>query len=205
VQVHVHARARACTHACVHARIRACTCERARAGAHARVHACACACTRTRTCACASERASAHAHAVASARVHSHALVSSHENSVNVHICVRMRVRVRVHVRVHQAALCLQRIRIGARQMLTVFTFGLAGSRFNRKATALSCCWPEICTASTDTDTCLTCTFRWVYTYRPVTHVRNGSRKLIIKKSGVRAQNSIFESTLRTRDPHLFS
>jgi hypothetical protein len=33
---------------------------------------------------------------------------------------------------------------------------------------------------------------------------RYGSRKLIIKKSGARAQNSSFESTLGTYDPHLF-
>jgi hypothetical protein len=32
-----------------------------------------------------------------------------------------------------------------------------------------------------------------------------GSRKLIIKKSGARAQNSIFASTLRTCDPHFLS
>jgi hypothetical protein len=31
-----------------------------------------------------------------------------------------------------------------------------------------------------------------------------GSRKTIIKKSGARAQNSIFESTRRTCDPHRF-
>jgi hypothetical protein len=35
-------------------------------------------------------------------------------------------------------------------------------------------------------------------------HVPYGSRKLIIKQSGARAQNSIFESTLRTCDPHRF-
>ena len=33
-------------------------------------------------------------------------------------------------------------------------------------------------------------------------HMLYGSRKLIIKKSGARSQNSFFESTLRTCDPH---